>query len=330
MAMNIPAPYTVNLPALPDHLEELEAWINDREACKQPLRPDNHARIIWHGERKRPTPYAMVYLHGFTASQGEGDPLHRKLAERFGCNLFLPRLAGHGRHGSDFADLSPQTYLNSAAEAVAIAERLGRRVIVLGTSAGAMLAMVLSAWYTGGDTGLARPFAMLTYSPLIDFHDRRAAWLTNPVFKSSMRLLTRLSKRFQFRSNKPAHSVADRYWYPDYHIQGLIALSDLVHHTMHPETFRRITHPFFLGYYYKSRKVQDPVASVPAMLHMYEQLGTPSQLKRKVAFPEAGGHVISSKYLNSGYNRVIRQSGDFLSEMMERAVRFDTEPEKAR
>ena len=35
---------------------------------------------------------SVVYLHGFSASQEEGDPVHYDFAQKFGCNLFLAAL----------------------------------------------------------------------------------------------------------------------------------------------------------------------------------------------------------------------------------------------
>ncbi len=54
-----------------------------------------------------------------------------------------------------------------------------------------------------------------------------------------------------------------------------------------------------MGYYYKNDTLQDHTVSVPAMLDMFEKLGTPDELKVKQPFPEAGEHVIGS-YLTSG------------------------------
>ena len=42
------------------------------------------------------TKYSVVYLHGFTASGKEGDPVHKIIAKAFGANLYVPRLHGHG------------------------------------------------------------------------------------------------------------------------------------------------------------------------------------------------------------------------------------------
>src|SRR5688572_14938404 len=94
-----PAPkaphYDEAMPKVPDHAEELERYIGNEEQ-KHNVKPNNEARIIWNDSTKQKTQYAVVYLHGFSASQVEGDPTHRRFAKAFGCNLYLPRLAEHG------------------------------------------------------------------------------------------------------------------------------------------------------------------------------------------------------------------------------------------
>lgn len=45
---------------------------------------------------KSKTKYAFVYLHGFSASEKEGHPVHRNIAKHFNANLYLARLQGHG------------------------------------------------------------------------------------------------------------------------------------------------------------------------------------------------------------------------------------------
>src|SRR5688572_20321186 len=83
--------YNDVMPVVPQAGEALEAFIAANEA-NHAIKPDNQARIIWNDSSKQKTPYAIVYLHGFSASQEEGDPVHRRVAETFGCNLYLPRL----------------------------------------------------------------------------------------------------------------------------------------------------------------------------------------------------------------------------------------------
>ena len=79
--------YSHNLPSVPAAPAALEKYIHDQEAAHK-LKPDNEARIMWFNDSlKQKTEYAVVYLHGFSASQEEGDPIHYQFAQKFGCNL---------------------------------------------------------------------------------------------------------------------------------------------------------------------------------------------------------------------------------------------------
>src|SRR5688500_11460221 len=79
--------YNNELPSVPADASLLEKFVNEKESFHK-LRPDNHARIIWANDStKQKTDYSIVYLHGFTASQGEGEPVHRQIAKELGCNL---------------------------------------------------------------------------------------------------------------------------------------------------------------------------------------------------------------------------------------------------
>ena len=81
--------YNKDLPAVPAIAAGLEQYVTHIEAAHK-VKPDNEARIVWANDSlKQKTPYAIVYLHGFSASQAEGNPLHRDIAREFGCNLYL-------------------------------------------------------------------------------------------------------------------------------------------------------------------------------------------------------------------------------------------------
>ena len=127
-----PAPdkpvYSAQLPVVPQNADSLEAYIRTQESLHK-VKPENEARVVWQDDssRKR-TPYAVVYLHGFSASQEEGDPVHTNFAKKFGFNLYLSRLAGHGIDTTDpFAELTADQYWGTAKQALAIGEKLGAR-----------------------------------------------------------------------------------------------------------------------------------------------------------------------------------------------------------
>jgi len=67
--------YDKNMPQVPAAPTALATYIKANEALHK-LKPDNEARIIWANDSvKSKTPWAIVYLHGFSSSQAEGDPV---------------------------------------------------------------------------------------------------------------------------------------------------------------------------------------------------------------------------------------------------------------
>jgi hypothetical protein len=77
---------------------------------------------------------------------------------------------------------------------------------------------------------------------------------------------------------------------------------------MIPETFEKIKKPVFMGYYYKDEINQDNVVSVEAMLSMFEQLGTMTSQKEKMAFPKSGNHVMTSHITSKDVEGVTKET----------------------
>lgn len=138
--------YQLTLPEVPTQADSLENYIQQQES-KQPIKPGNQAHIIWNNDSlKNQTEFAIVYLHGFSASQMEGDPVHRNFAKKFGCNLYLSRLDDHGVDTSaPLGKFTAEGLWNSALEALAIGKKLGKKVVLISTSTGGTLALKLAA-----------------------------------------------------------------------------------------------------------------------------------------------------------------------------------------
>ena len=295
-----------NLPNMNNNLLELENTINSKEAMVDGIKEDNQARIIWYdSSTRKKTPYSMVYIHGFSASQGEGDPVHRNLAKKFGCNLYLSRLTEHGVDGdSIFKELTPEAMLASAKEAVAVGQQIGDSVIIVGTSTGGALGIYITA--ENPDIK-----AMVCYSPIIDFYDQNTFIINKPWGRDIMRLI--VGSDFMVYEEPPE---VMKYWTTKYMINGVIVLKSFVSETMTEETFKKVTCPFFLGYYYKNDSLQDNVVSIPAMLEMYDQLGTPEKHKVSIPFPESGDHVIASYLTSKDYQSVEDETTRFLENIV--------------
>jgi pimeloyl-ACP methyl ester carboxylesterase len=162
------------LPSVPADADALEAYIAGKERAHK-LKPDNHARIVWADSTRSRTEYAVVYLHGFSASQKEGDPVHRRFASEFGCNLYLARMADHGIDTVDaMINFTTDRWWASAREALAIGKNLGDKVIIMSTSTGGTMALALAAAFPDD------VHALINMSPNIAINNDAAFLLNNP------------------------------------------------------------------------------------------------------------------------------------------------------
>jgi pimeloyl-ACP methyl ester carboxylesterase len=300
--------YTKDMPTVPAQPAALEAYIRDNEAVHK-IKPDNEARIVWANDStKQPTDYALVYLHGFSASQGEGDPVHRYIAGKFGYNLYLARLSEHGLDTPEaMIHLTADGLWETAKQALAIGRRLGKKIILMGTSTGGTLALQLAAAYPDSISGL------VLLSPNIAINDPNA-WLLNNHWGLQIAHLVTGSDYLE--SKDDFGPLYRQYWYPKYRAEAAVALEELLETTMNKATFEKVKQPVGLFYYYKDKIHQDSTVKVSAALEMFDQLGTPANLKYKQAIPEAMTHVIGSSIRSHDVEGVEKGIMHFMTEIM--------------
>ena len=296
---------TTELPIVPTEANSLEKYIHDHEALHK-LKPDNEARIVWLNDSlKDKTEYAIVYLHGFSASEKEGDPVHIDFAKKFGCNLFLSRLADHGVDTSEpLANLTAEKLWNSAKEAFAIGKQLGQKIILISTSTGGTLALKLAS----ENPDIA---GLILLSPNIAINDG-SAWMLNNHWGLQ---IAKLIKGNHIHA-KDTSALYKQYWNQTYCIESVVQLEELLEQTMKESTFKKITQPTLLLYYYKDERNQDPVVKVIAMKRMFAQLSTPGDKKRQVAIPNARDHVIGSYIKSKDLKTVENEMDKFAIEVL--------------
>lgn len=297
-----------NLPSIHLQTNEVESFIKSKEA-KLRIKPDNESRIIWANDSlKNKTSYCLLYLHGFSASWYEGNPVHIDFAHRYGMNLYIPLLAAHGIDTTEaLIDMTPDRLYESAKEALVVAQSLGEKVILMSTSTGGTLSLKLAAEFPDLMEG------QILLSPNVAINNSAAFLLSKPwglqiarnVYKGNYRI-----------TNTDFASEDCRYWNCKYRLEAVVYLQQLVESTMIKETFSKVNKPVFLGYYYKDEENQDKVVKVDAMLKMFDELGTPENLKQKVAFPEAGDHPIGSKLFSKAWQDVEKASFVFAEEKL--------------
>lgn len=283
----------------------LEAYISLQEG-KHKIKPDNEARIIWADSAKQKTEYAVVYLHGFSASQMEGDPIHRRFARQFGCNLFLSRLADHGVDTTEtLLQFTADRFWESAKEALAIGKAIGDKVILMSTSTGGTVALMLAAEYPKDI------LALINMSPNIAINDPAAFLVNDPWGLQIARAVMGGNYREWVTSEDRA-----KYWNSKYRLESVVQLEELVERSMNAKTFSKVTQPSLTLYYYKNEEEQDPEVKVSAMLEMNKQLSTPDSLKEAIAIPNAGAHVLGSSLVSKDVEGVYREMEKFAIEKL--------------
>jgi len=286
-------------------LDQLSQFVQDKEDATPHLKPGNAAQIIWADSIHEKTAYSLVYLHGFSASHEEGAPINKEIAKRYGMNLYLSRISGHGTNESDpFGQLTVEDMVNSAKEAVAIGKLLGDNVIVMSCSTGGTFGLYLAA----NDPDIA---SLILYSPNIDLYDQTSDVLLAPWGLQIARLISG-GKQRTFEATEDVQ----KYWTTTYRLEGAVALKQLLQETMRPDIFQKITQPVFIGYYYKSELEQDNVISVEKILEMNGQLGTADSNKIIKAFADVGNHAINSKYFSKDVASVRKETINFLEKNM--------------
>jgi esterase/lipase len=284
-------------------LNALDASIADMEATHK-IKLNNQAKIIWADSSKTQTEYAIVYLHGFSASQMEGDPVHQNIAKQFHCNLYLARLAEHGIDTTeDLMNLTADQYWESAKLAYAIGKQLGKKVILMGTSTGGTLALQLASIYP-------EIAGLILYSPNIEIFDPSATLLNNPWGLQ----IGRTVLKSNYVDIKYKDSAYPKYWNSHYRIEAVVALQNLLEATMTEATFKKIQQPTLALYYYKDEAHQDNVVKVKAIQKMMQQLATPSNLKMEMAMPNTGNHVLASPIVSNDIVSVEKATLKFMQE----------------
>lgn len=294
------AKLTKDLPSLSASIANVETYVEQNDAGLR-IKPDNESRIIWANDSIRErTDYCLLYLHGFSASWYEGYPSNVEFARRYGLNAYFPRLASHGIVTDDpLIDMTPDRLWNSAKDALMIARSLGKKVVIMSTSTGGTLGLKLAADFP------EYVDALILYSPNIRINNSAAFMLSKPW---GLQIGRKVNGGLYRVTNENFDSKECQFWYCKYRMEGTVYLQQLVDETMKNETYKNVTCPVFLGYYYKDDENQDQTVRVDAMLKMFDQLSTESDKKVKMAFPEAGDHVIACELTSGCYKDVVAET----------------------
>lgn len=209
---------TFDAARLPD---DLDTYLSAREATVGDIVPGVEKRILWFGEPGVQTDWAVVYLHGFSATSEEIRPVPDRVAAGLGANLYFARFAGHGVGGARLAGPSVNDWMIDVAEALAIGRRIGRRVLVIATSTGGTLAAE-AALQPDLSAGMD---AIVFVSPNFGIQNPAAALLTWPFARRWVPAVAGRERCFD-----PVNEAHARFWTVCYPTEALLPMAALARH----------------------------------------------------------------------------------------------------
>jgi alpha-beta hydrolase superfamily lysophospholipase len=275
---------------------DIDRVLADAERAVGGVKPAQAKGIVWRDSiHKQRTPFAVVYLHGFSASRGELSPVSERVADSLGANLFFTRLRAHGRvDGEAFATVRASDWINDAREAMAIGRRIGDSVIVIATSTGATLALEMAV----EDPSLIS--AMVLVSPNHDPQDVRARFVSGPLGRPLARLIG--GSHYGFTPSNAAHG---ELWTSRYRSEAIPAMMDLVNHERSLD-LSALRMPVLTLY-----TKHDDVVRVDLIESRHAEIGSP--VKRIVDVKEATRHEMASTALAPAVvDPVVREIVSFL------------------
>lgn len=275
------------LPTITDINPDLDAHFAEVEAAYDDITPGTEKRVIWAGEPGTQTEWALLYVHGFSATSEEIRPVPDRIAETLGANLIYTRLQGHGRSSDALAEGSVQGWVNDLAEGLAAARQAGDRVMILATSTGGTLVTA-----TAQNVDLMENVAgLILVSPNYGLNNPLAKLLGWPAARYWLPPLA--GDRRSFTPRNEEHGI---YWtteYPSVAVMPMAALIDAVAGMDHS----RQTIPALFWY-----AEVDEVVRPDLTAQVAQAWGAPSQTVNPImgAQDDPQSHVIAGDIMSSG------------------------------
>lgn len=280
-------------------IDDPDAYVADREARFTDIVAGTEKRVVWRdAERRRRTQRVLVYLHGFSASRKETAPLSERVADRIEANLFETRLTGHGRGTEPLGEATLSAWLADGVEALALAERLGDEVIVLGVSTGGTLGVWLASRFP------QRVTALVLVSPNFGPREGSAELM---LWGLPGRIITRWVVG-PYRSWTPRTPKEARYWTHRYPVEALFPMMSLVDE-VRELPLESVTAPSLLVY-----SEQDQTIDVRAAKRHFSRLASPDNEQFAVTGDtDATHHVIAGDITSpTTTNRVVDRIVSFV------------------
>lgn len=267
------------------------AYLESSEANIANLIPGAEKEIIWNNpaDRQR-TKLSVIYIHGFSATKHETRPVPDNIAEALGANLYFSRMTGHGRDGEGLAEASAQDWVNDFAEAIAIGEKLGEKVVVIATSNGAAITT-----HGLSNPDLSENVAAAVYmSPNFELRGI-STWLANiPWAEKILPLLGGDTQHWN-----PENELHGKWWTNTYPTSALFPMTSLLKVVKNLDKSKIDTPTMFIY------SPEDTVVVVEEIPKVAAQWGGATELLEIKEVGNPSKHVIAGDIVAAGNNDLI-------------------------
>ncbi len=264
--------------APPTQMTELDAWLVHSESQISGIKPGTAKGIVWANDAHQKTPWAIVYLHGFSASRLETAPVADHVAKQLGANLFYTRLSGHGLPGEALGQVTVQDWLADTQEAVRIGKTLGDKVLVISCSTGSTLATWL-----GSSSAASMVQAHVFISPNFGLKDKRSELINGHWGKQLAMAIT--GPQLNFPEVNAQESTA---WTKSYPTSALFPMMALVKKVRESDV-SQFKAPLLVLYSADDQTV-DPIETK----NIVDRMGSASKTLELVAYSKSQGqHVLA-------------------------------------
>ncbi len=297
--------YTYTPKKLPTTFDEYYQ-LKLKESKEKGVRPHNEEKLLKFSPK---TKIAMLYIHGYGASRGEGEFVIDTIAKKLKYNTYYLRLPGHGTNMDDHKNTEYYQLLDTAIEAAQMTKLLGEKLVIIGTSMGGGIATYIAAEHPD------IPDAVILVSPFYRFANPVGnALFFRPFFRTVLLFTTYRERHDPYDDPNDNWTM---YWYAKNYWASLHSLLDLGDLIANDDVYQKVKCPVLLLYYYKDDIHKDTAANVDAMLYAYNKFnnGTPHPLSTKVAI-ENGDHVLLSKYVKSDWDKAEKAITSFLNNLV--------------
>ena len=106
-------------------IEDIDNLLESQEKMVRFLRPGTEKKVLWAQGNGVKSKTSIVFIHGFSASRVEIDPVVDLIAAELNANVYFTRLRGHGQDGQALAEATYEQLLNDTTEAIEIGKFIG-------------------------------------------------------------------------------------------------------------------------------------------------------------------------------------------------------------